>query len=110
MAKALQKIVISNGPHIQEALEVLSEKIKNTDSILEKSEQIIENSVDPIAGPPDTPSDGLLYGLIQSGKTSIITAAAAMAADNGFKCIIILTSDNNRSEERRVGKEGRPRW
>src|ERR1035438_8642461 len=95
MAKALQKIVISNGPHIQEALEVLSEKIKNTDSILEKSEQIIENSVDPIAGPPDTPSDGLLYGLIQSGKTSIITAAAAMAADNGFKCIIILTSDNN---------------
>jgi hypothetical protein len=35
----------------------------------------------------------LLYGLIQSGKTSIITVAAAMAADNGFQCIVILTSD-----------------
>ncbi|MGA3160283.1 MAG: Z1 domain-containing protein [Terracidiphilus sp.] len=73
----------------------MSEEIPNTDSILEKSKQIIENSVDPIAGPPEAPSDGLLYGLIQSGKTSIITAAAAMAADNGFKCLIILTSDNN---------------
>jgi hypothetical protein len=95
MVKTPHKIVISNGPHTEEALEVLSENIKKTDSILEKSVQIIENSVDPIGGPPDLPSDGLLYGLIQSGKTSIITAASAMAADNGFKCIIILTSDNN---------------
>jgi hypothetical protein len=95
MTKPSQKLVISDGSHIQEALEVLSVKIKDTGSILEKSKQIIENSVDPIAGPPDSPSDGLLYGLIQSGKTSIITAASAMAADNGFKCIIILTSDNN---------------
>ncbi|OGL69593.1 MAG: hypothetical protein A3J27_08620 [Candidatus Tectomicrobia bacterium RIFCSPLOWO2_12_FULL_69_37] len=62
-------------------------------SITEKAARIIGKSVDPIAGPPDRPSDGLLYGLIQSGKTSIITVAAGMAADNGFKCILILTSD-----------------
>jgi hypothetical protein len=49
--------------------------------------------VDPADGPPVVPSDGLLYGLIQSGKTSIMTVVAAMAADNGFHCIVILTSD-----------------
>ncbi len=95
METEARRLVIADGPHIKEALEVLSEKIENTDSILEKAKQIIEDSVDPIAGQPASPSDGLLYGLIQSGKTSIIAAAAAMAADNGFKCIIILTSDNN---------------
>jgi hypothetical protein len=36
-----------------------------------------------------------LYGLIQSGKTSIITVVSALAADNGFDFIIILTSDIN---------------
>jgi hypothetical protein len=33
-----------------------------------------------------------LYGLIQSGKTSILTVSAAMAADNGFDCILIAES------------------
>lgn len=89
------KHVSTDGDNTKEALIVLSESIANTDSILEKARQIIANSVDPIAGQPETPADGLLYGLIQSGKTSILTVAAAMAADHGFKCIIILTSDNN---------------
>lgn len=85
----------TDGDNTQEALIVLRENIENTDSILKKAKQIVSNSVDPIAGPPEAPADGLLYGLIQSGKTSILTVAAAMAADQGFKCIIILTSDNN---------------
>jgi hypothetical protein len=33
--------------------------------------------------------------LIQSGKTSILTVSAAMAADNGFDCILVLTTDND---------------
>ena len=88
--------IIRDGAHTQEVLNVLeAEKIAPTSlvAIAEKAAQILEKSVDPIAGPPEQPSDGLLYGLIQSGKTSVIQVAAAMAADNGFQCIVILTSD-----------------
>lgn len=95
------RAIIHDGHHVSEVLNVLAEEIKTPSSlpsIMDKAIRIIESSVDPIAGPPESESaehenDGLLYGLIQSGKTSIITVAAAMAADNGFQCIVILTSD-----------------
>jgi hypothetical protein len=93
---ANQRIVVTEGPHTEEVLRILAPEIKAPESlrsIKEKAAEIIRQSVDPLAGPPPQPSDGLLYGLIQSGKTSIITVAAAMAADNGFQCIVILTSD-----------------
>ena len=91
------RIIIHDGPHAMEALNTLKKDIpaESLHSIAEKAARIIEYSVDPVVGPPEQPSDGLLYGLIQSGKTSIIIISAAMAADNGFKCIIILTSDIN---------------
>lgn len=90
--------VITDGTHVQEALQLLQKEIGSSEavqSILKRAEQIISQSVNPIAGPQEIPCDGLLYGLIQSGKTSIITITAAMAADNGFRCILILTSDIN---------------
>ena len=37
---------------------------------------------------------GLLYGKVQSGKTNAAIATVAMARENGFRCIIVLTSDN----------------
>jgi hypothetical protein len=94
--------IIRDGQHAKEALEVLGAKRIPTASLIsiaEKAVRILEHSVDPIVGPseesPKGPlsTDGLLYGLIQSGKTSIIQVTAAMAADNGFQCIVILTSD-----------------
>jgi len=96
------RIIISDGPHASEVLNVLAGEIKSPESlrsITEKAVQIIAESVDPIGSLPESlgvaehENDGLLYGLIQSGKTSIITVAAAMAADNGFQCTVILTSD-----------------
>jgi hypothetical protein len=45
----------------------------------------------PLAGQCPT---GLLYGRIQSGKTLGMIATAALAMDNGFRVIIVLTSDN----------------
>ena len=89
--------IIHDGLQTEEALKVLSNEIKNEQSlhaIVERAGKILGYAVDPVAGSTE-PSYGLLYGLIQSGKTSIITVTAAMAADNGFKCIIILTSDIN---------------
>lgn len=90
-----QREIIHDGLHTTEALNVLGTKIPAASllAITERAVHILNKSVDPIAGPPEQPSDGLLYGLIQSGKTSIIQVAAAMAADNGFQCILILTSD-----------------
>ena len=37
---------------------------------------------------------GLLYGRVQSGKTLAMITTAAMAIDNGFRVVVVLTSDN----------------
>lgn len=37
---------------------------------------------------------GLIYGRVQSGKTNTTIATLAMAQSNGFRCFIVLTSDN----------------
>ena len=40
-------------------------------------------------------SKGLIYGNIQSGKTAVILALIAIAADNGYQRFLVLTSDLN---------------
>jgi len=94
---ATQRALNTNGPHTQEVLKVLEKDLgKNGISVaLQKATRILELAVNPAGGPPAEPSDGLLYGLIQSGKTSILTVSAAMAADNDFDCILVLTTDND---------------
>ena len=37
---------------------------------------------------------GLLYGRVQSGKTLAMILSTALALDNGFKVVVVLTSDN----------------
>jgi Z1 domain len=39
-------------------------------------------------------TNGLLYGKVQSGKTNSSISTAALATINGFRCIVVLTSDN----------------
>lgn len=89
--------ITANGLHAKEVLSVLGKELKEdgTKKAIEKATRILELAVDPTAAIPDEPSDGLLYGLIQSGKTSILTLTSAMAVDNGFDCIVVLTSDND---------------
>jgi hypothetical protein len=43
---------------------------------------------------PKRPCTGLLYGRIQSGKTVAMISLVAAAMDNGFRVIVVLTSDN----------------
>lgn len=43
---------------------------------------------------PGKPCTGLLYGRIQSGKTVAMIGLVAAAIDNGFRVIVVLTSDN----------------
>jgi hypothetical protein len=89
--------ISAEGLHAKEVLSVLGKELKadGTKKAVEKATRILELAVDPVAGVPDEPSDGLLYGLIQSGKTSILTLTSAMAVDNGFDCIVVLTTDND---------------
>jgi Z1 domain len=47
----------------------------------------------------DTPAagrgpSGLLYGRVQSGKTAAMTMAAAVALDNGFRIVVVVTANN----------------
>jgi hypothetical protein len=37
---------------------------------------------------------GLLYGRVQSGKTAAMTMAAAVALDNGFRIVVVVTANN----------------
>src|SRR5260370_6908467 len=89
--------VISNGPHTVEILRILENDLKAAGiaAAAQRAQRIIDLSVDPNGGPPSQPSDGLLYGLIQSGKTSIMTGSAPMAAPNPFQCILGLTTHND---------------
>src|SRR5205809_2551809 len=45
----------------------------------------------PMAGECPT---GLLYGRVQSGKTAAMIVTTALAIDNGFRIIVVLTSNN----------------
>lgn len=87
----------TDAPHAQEVLNVLAQDIGNdgTQKALVRAKRILELAVDPTMGKPTQASDGLLYGLIQSGKTSILTLTAGLAVDNDFDCILILTTDND---------------
>jgi hypothetical protein len=96
-ATQTQRVLITDGIHTQEVLNVLEKDLgkSGTTVALQKASKILELAVNPVGGPPAEKSDGLLYGLIQSGKTSILTVSAAMAADNGFDCVLVLTTDND---------------
>jgi hypothetical protein len=96
--------VIPDGRNAEEALRVLASQVPegSIDGIRRAAAQVIELSVDPIAGAPLQPSDGLVYGMVQSGKTGVLTVAAAMAADNGFQGVIVLTADNDDLYEQTV--------
>lgn len=90
----MTRTIRSDGPHTTEVLDVLAAEIRSPkarQTLVERAAEIVTLSVDPDG--PATANHGLVYGLIQSGKTSVITVTAAMAAENGFGCIIILTSD-----------------
>jgi hypothetical protein len=42
----------------------------------------------------DRPPTVLLYGRVQSGKTAAMILSSALALDNGFRVVVVLTADN----------------
>ena len=81
--------------HRDQVLGLLKTQVSNAsevDDIRKTAEQVLKQWVNPLSGGTEE-TNGLIYGLVQSGKTGVLTATGAMGADEGYKTIIVLTSD-----------------
>jgi hypothetical protein len=81
--------------HRDQVLRLLAKQVGNAtevDDIRDTAQQVAAKWVNPISGGQEE-VNGLIYGLVQSGKTGVLTVTGAMGADEGYRTIIILTSD-----------------
>ncbi len=86
--------------------------------VVMRAKELVENLPDP-ASTGET-RQGLMLGLIQSGKTVALSTSIALAADNGYRCFIVLTSDNRWLYEQTIERlkgdlqgleiEGKDQW
>ncbi|MBN3944311.1 Z1 domain-containing protein [Nostoc sp. NMS9] len=85
-----------NGDNITNLREYLhdEENISYDDfeQILQTASEVLERCLEPTQ---IGYVKGLIYGHIQSGKTSIILTTMALAADNGFNNFVVMTSNLN---------------
>lgn len=83
--------------HRDQLLALLNKQIRNPDEVKEindTAEEVASEWVNPLSGGQEQ-TNGLIYGLVQSGKTGVLTATAALGADEGYRTILILTADND---------------
>jgi hypothetical protein len=73
------------------------------EDIRKTAEEVAGQWVNPLSG-GDEETNGLIYGLVQSGKTGVLTVTGAMGADEGYRTIIILTSDIDPLYEQTLGR------
>jgi len=81
--------------HLSECLALLQYQIGNSDEVAEiesTARDVAGRWVRPLSGGKEE-TNGLIYGLVQSGKTGVLAATAALGADEGYRTIIVLTSD-----------------
>jgi hypothetical protein len=92
--------------HSDQVVELLRKQIGNVEEVQDISEtakEVLGKWVNPRgAGKEET--NGLIYGLVQSGKTGVLTVTGAMGADEGYRTIVILTSDNDPLYEQTLGR------
>lgn len=83
--------------HHDQVLTLLNAQIGNPAEVKDISDTAIKVArewVDPVSGGKES-INGLVYGLVQSGKTGVLSVSGAIGADEGYRTIIILTSDND---------------
>ncbi|MDE2383482.1 MAG: DEAD/DEAH box helicase family protein [Alphaproteobacteria bacterium] len=81
--------------HSDELFSLLKRQIGNENEVNDikgAAAEVSEKWVAPLSGGKEQ-INGLVYGLVQSGKTGVLTACAALGADEGYRTIILLTSD-----------------
>src|SRR5690349_16725460 len=92
--------------HRDQVLVLLQKQIGNAEKvndILVTAEEVASKWISPLSGGKEQ-TNGLIYGLVQSGKTGVLTVTGAIAADEGYRSIIILTSDNDPLYEQTLGR------
>jgi hypothetical protein len=92
--------------HRDQTLGLLQQQIGNQEEvkdIRQTAEEVASKWVNPLSGGKEE-INGLIYGLIQSGKTGVLTVTGAIGADEGYRTIIILTSDNDPLYEQTFGR------
>jgi hypothetical protein len=77
-----------------DALDLLTRVVSIYDRDIARGEVGADGSAVAGASSPTKPCTGLLYGRIQSGKTVAMIGLVAAAIDNGFRVVVVLTSDN----------------
>ena len=83
--------------HTDQVLRLLQKQIGNAEEVKDirnTAKEVASKWVRPRSGGKEE-TNGLIYGLIQSGKTGVLTVTGAMGVDDGYRTIIILTSDND---------------
>lgn len=92
--------------HRDQVLGLLKKQIGNSEEVRDISEtasEVANKWVKPLSGGKEE-INGLIYGLIQSGKTGVLTVTGAMGADEGYRTIIILTSDIDPLYQQTLGR------
>ena len=81
--------------HTDQVLNLLKTQVSNiseVEDIEATAREVASRWVAPSSSGRQS-TNGLIYGLVQSGKTGVLTTTGAVGADEGYKVIIILTSD-----------------
>jgi hypothetical protein len=92
--------------HCDQVLALLTKQISNpeeVEEIRETAAEVAKRWVKPLSGGKEE-TNGLIYGLVQSGKTGVLTVSGAIGADEGYRTILILTSDNDPLYEQTLGR------
>src|SRR5437763_4202661 len=92
--------------HADQVLALLRKQIGNEQEVRDISEtaqEVVARWANPLSGGREE-INGLVYGLVQSGKTGVLTVTGAMGADEGYRTLIILTSDNDPLYEQTLGR------
>ena len=92
--------------HCNQVLDLLQKQIGNAEEVKEiykTASEVASNWVNPVSGGKEE-TNGLIYGLVQSGKTGVLTVTGAIGADEGYRTIIILTSDIDPLYEQTLGR------
>jgi|GEM_PF-1015308 len=91
---------------VEQAERIISRVLGSYERLVAPGEVGPEGSGDASDTAPisDQGATGLLYGKVQSGKTLAMIMTAALAMDNGFRIVIVLTSDNVKLVEQTAGR------
>jgi hypothetical protein len=92
--------------HLEQILLLLQQQIGVPEEVAEikgTASTVAQKWVNPLSGGKEE-TNGLIYGLVQSGKTGVLTVTGALGADEGYRTLIIFTSDNDALYEQTIGR------